>query len=141
MSQEEYYQWAIIAQFTNTGFTLLVAGIGAFIAYQQFLIARHKRRDELYERRLKIFRRTSDFLHLIRHDYNLSEKESAEFVIGIGDAEFLFEGEVIAHLQEIINIGISRVATTHGGVADEEFYALHATTKHLFRPYLRLTHQ
>ncbi|WP_090738647.1 hypothetical protein [Paenibacillus sp. Mc5Re-14] len=51
--------------------TTIIALTGAFIAYQQWQVNKHKLRLDLYERRLNIYRSTINFIAIASRDANV----------------------------------------------------------------------
>jgi hypothetical protein len=81
--------------------TFLAACLIAFIAWQQWQVARNKLRLDLFDRRYKTYDATKKFLMAIRADGTFSDSQLFEFVIGTSDAEFLFDAPIIKYLTEI----------------------------------------
>ena len=66
--------------------TLAVACAIAYVAWQQWRLARHRFRLDLFERRYKVYDATKKFVSLGQFD----DPQLFEFNAGTADAEFLF---------------------------------------------------
>lgn len=104
----------------------LIAGVGAAITYQQLRIARDKLQHDLFDRRYKVFLAARDFLRAIFTDADYSPEALHAFGIGILDAPFLFDKDVLDYLQEIQrharDMKIAKVSMEQGG-ANRQRYA------------------
>ena len=81
--------------------TLLVGLVAAFIAWQQWALARGKLRLDLFDRRYKVYDATRTFLVEILTHAKFEDKHLWEFHAGTSDAEFLFGRDVVDYLKEI----------------------------------------
>jgi hypothetical protein len=81
--------------------TLIVGLSVAYIAWQQWQVARSKLRLDLFDRRYKVFEATRKFLAVISRDARFEDSQLFEFYAGTSDAEFLFGSEVVDYLEEI----------------------------------------
>ena len=81
--------------------TLIVGLSVAYIAWQQWQVARSKLRLDLFDRRYKVFEATRKFLAVILRDARFEDSQLFEFYAGTSDAEFLFGSEVVDYLAEI----------------------------------------
>lgn len=81
--------------------TLIVGLSVAFIAWQQWQVARSKLRLDLFDRRYKVFEATRKFLAVVLRDARFEDSHLFEFYAGTSDAEFLFGSEVVDYLTEI----------------------------------------
>jgi hypothetical protein len=80
----------------------LVVGIAiAFFAYQQWSIARHKLRLDLFEKRYKVYEAAARFLSLIMSLANFNDEDLRAFDIGTMDAVFLYPKHIKEYLHEI----------------------------------------
>lgn len=80
----------------------LVVGIAiAFFAYQQWSIARHKLRLDLFEKRYKVYEATARFLSLIMSLANFNDDDLRAFNIGTMDAVFLYPTHIKDYLHQI----------------------------------------
>lgn len=81
--------------------TLLVGLVVGFIAWQQWQLARHKFRLDLFDRRYRVFEATRKFLSAIFSNSDFSDAQLFEFYGGTSDAEFLFDRDVVDYLKQI----------------------------------------
>ena len=81
--------------------TLLLAGFGAYLAYQQFRLSREKFKLDLFEKRFSIFSGTRLFLSHILADGKVELKTIFEYRAAIAEASFLFKPDVTDYLEEI----------------------------------------
>lgn len=81
--------------------TMLVGISIAFIAWQQWQVARAKLRLDLFDRRYKIYDSTRKFVALTMRDANFSDSQLFEFFAGTSDAAFLFDADVFDYLKQI----------------------------------------
>ena len=87
--------------------TILVSLCVAYIAWQQWQVARNKLRLDLFERRYKIYEATRKFLGAIVQKAFFTEIQLHEYNVGTSDAEFLFGIEIVACLNKIYERAIS----------------------------------
>ncbi|PZV13387.1 MAG: hypothetical protein DCF20_15240 [Pseudanabaena sp.] len=81
--------------------TLIVGLSVAYIAWQQWQVARSKLRLDLFDRRYKGYEATRKFLAVISRDARFEDSQLFEFYAGTSDAEFLFASEVVDYLAEL----------------------------------------
>ena len=81
--------------------TLIVGLAVAFIAWQQWQLARNKLRLDLFDRRYKVYDATRKFLSVILGKADFLDSQLFEFYAGTSDAEFLFESDVVDYLAEL----------------------------------------
>ena len=138
--------------------TLIVGLSVAYIAWQQWQVARSKLRLELFDRRYKVFEATRKFLAVILRDARCFEDSQLfEFNAGTSDAEFLFGSEVVDYLAEIrkrsLDMRFHQKLYEPLPVGDERSRHVQAHHDHLvwladqltamsktFRPYLGFSH-
>jgi hypothetical protein len=84
---------------------LFISGLGAWIAYKQVRIAAARLNLDLYEKRFEIFEAARSYLGKIGQNLRVSPADVFKFKIGVADAVFLFEDDVIAYLQTLIERG------------------------------------
>ncbi len=83
-------------------FVALVIGvIAAWIALQQWRIARAKLNLDLFERRLRVYRATDKYL---LESLSGGPQGFFDTIEGLDDASFLFGSEVIAYLREVLDM-------------------------------------
>jgi hypothetical protein len=81
--------------------TLVVGLSVAFIALQQWLLARHKFRLDLFDKRYRIYEATAQFLAVIMAHANFQDEDLRVFSIGTRDAIFLFPKRVTDRIHQI----------------------------------------
>jgi hypothetical protein len=105
--------------FLNTSGQLLIAGLLAYIAYQNYLlnvsssrVEKDKHRLELFDRRHRVFRATQELFKAFFQDGTVKQEHLHKFVIDSSDAEFLFESDLDSYLKTMrdkaIQMGIIR---------------------------------
>jgi hypothetical protein len=119
-----------------------VPAVGAFIAFQQYRIARDKRRSDLYDRRIKIFRATVEFLYRSCYDEQPNHEFINKFVLDTAESEFLFGSEIPSRLNELLIEGYNRLQTPEDDIAlsnrSKDFTCIYEEVVNSFRPYLEL---
>lgn len=110
MTTDEYNFYNILVQTGSmiSGFCIAIAG--AAIAFMQYRIAKNKQRDELFDRRIKIYRAAVEYLHHLQHDGTTNEVHLTNFISTASLGRFLFEHQVNNLIQEIILLGTAKVA-------------------------------
>ena len=137
--------------------TLIVGLSVAFIAWQQWRVARNKLRMDLFDRRYKVYEATRQFLSVILRDATFKDSDLFTFYAGISDSEFLFRSDVVDYLTQMrkraiemqlhqklcepLPLGDERprhVQAAHDQLLwlDEQLTAMSKT----FAPYLGLSH-
>lgn len=81
--------------------TLAVGCAVAFIAWQQWQLARNKLRLDLFDRRYKVYDATRKFLAIFARDYTFTDSQLGEFAADTSEAEFLFGSDVVDYLAQI----------------------------------------
>lgn len=81
--------------------TILIAGIGVWIAYNQFRIAQANLRLALFEKRYAVYQAALAFLRSVLSDRGVGLRPHIEFSNIMADAEFLFDDDVMQYLREI----------------------------------------
>lgn len=81
--------------------TILLAGIGTWIAYNQFRIAQANLRLALFEKRYAVYQATLTFLRTVVNDCGASLQPHKEFGALTIDAEFLFDEDLMGYLRSI----------------------------------------
>lgn len=79
----------------------LIAGIVAYIAWQQWRVSRATLREKLYERRWEIFINTQRFLRSIYEDAKVSSEEFQKFSETCRRARFLLGDDLSGYLEEV----------------------------------------
>lgn len=93
----------IIAALAAAGVTTYFAWHQKNIAKEQADIAREKLRHDLYERRYRVFDATRKLLCEVAVHRSPSDDDLRAFIIGTGDAVFLFNDDLSGQLLEIRN--------------------------------------
>jgi hypothetical protein len=81
--------------------TLVVGLAVAWIALQQWLVARHKLRLDLFEKRYKVYEASAQFLSVIVSRANFNDDDLWAFNIGTRDVVFLFPKRIKDYLHKI----------------------------------------
>ena len=80
---------------------IVVAGVGAWLAWQQVRIARVRLQHDLYDRRFSVFQAARKFLaEVMTHGYP-SDDQIRNYVVGTADAIFSLNDDVAQYLEEI----------------------------------------
>ena len=80
--------------------TLVVGLAISVIAYQQWTLARHKFRLDLFDRRYKVYDATKNFASVIFAHANFTDQDLREFNLGTMDAVFLFPKHIKEYIDE-----------------------------------------
>lgn len=135
---------------------LFIAGIGAWIAFRQMQIAALKLEHDLYDKRYAVFEATRKMLAEVVTHANLTMNDFRSFVLGTGDAVFLFDDQLAEYLDEMRKHTSKLIAINHAlesmPVSDQRTKAVDASSAELqwlvaqleslsdkFKPYLRLS--
>lgn len=102
--------------------TLLVAVLVAYIAFQQWLVSRAKLKLDLFERRLKIYEATQQY---ILQSIAAGPPEQSDFLSDIARASFLFGSDIEHYMGEVLDAraklrAIVQHAAGNGGVVRSE---------------------
>jgi hypothetical protein len=100
------------------GLTILIGAGHAYVAFQQYRIAREKFKLELFEKRFAVFAATRTLLSHVLTDANVSLAQFFEFRAGAAEATFLFDSDVTGYLAEIDHKAL-RLHTTHDLIAQK----------------------
>ena len=92
-------QWVQALGFPVVG--LILAIVGAVLAYQQFRLARVKLQPDLYDRRYAAFKAAQDYLLAAHRDNAPSPEAFRDFAIGTSQAVFLFDNGMETYLKGI----------------------------------------
>jgi hypothetical protein len=85
-----------------TATATLVVGLSvAAIAYQQWVLARHKFRLDLYDRRYKVYEATQRFLSAIMIHGDFSHDALIDYNHGTMDAVFLYPPEIEDYINKV----------------------------------------
>jgi hypothetical protein len=80
-----------------------IAGIGAWIAFQQMSMAKIKLQHDLYDRRFKIFGSAQEIIAKIIKGTDISHRDLYDFGVDVEHALFLLNDNIQRHLQRILN--------------------------------------
>ncbi|HEY2709811.1 MAG TPA: hypothetical protein VGI95_17305 [Caulobacteraceae bacterium] len=80
---------------------LAIAAIGAWIAFQQMQMAAVKLQHDLYDRRYRVFEAARKLLAEVTASTRATDETMRAFLIGTGDAIFLFDDSITAYLEEM----------------------------------------
>lgn len=92
-------QWVQALGFPVVGSVLAI--VGAWLALQQFRLARVKLQHDLYDRRYAVFKAAQDFLLSAFHSSAPSSDAMRDFAIGASQSVFLFDDEMASYLRGI----------------------------------------
>ena len=79
----------------------LISVLVFWVTYQQWLLARHRFRLDLFDRRYRIFEATRKFLSAVMSKADFDDAQFFEFAVAVLDAEFLFDKDVVSYLAEV----------------------------------------
>ncbi len=99
--------WAGVGHFLSAILTLLIGGIVAYIAWQQFTINRRQHRLALFEKRLAVFNSTMKMIASVNQDANADLNQCFQFIRDTRDHEFLFRKEVGDYISEVYKKAIT----------------------------------
>jgi hypothetical protein len=136
---------------------LVVACAVAYVALQQWQVARHRLRVDLFDRRYKVYDATRKFLSIILREARFEDAQLFEFYAGTSDAEFLFDSALVAYLEQVrkraVHMRTAQRVYEHMPVGDERSRHVQAehddllwltdqltAMTHVFSPYLRFSH-
>ncbi len=112
-----------LARGVPAAFVALVIGvIAAWIAFQQWRVARAKLNLDLFERRLRLYRATDKYL---LESLSGGPQSFLETIEGLNEAPFLFGPEVTTYLQKVLDMrnelrGIDTRAQGNNGMVHPE---------------------
>jgi hypothetical protein len=78
-----------------------IPAVGAWLAWQQVQIARVKLQHDLYDRRFRVFDAARRFVANIRSNGTTTDEDVRAFIVGTGDAVFLFDYALAKYLDEM----------------------------------------
>lgn len=85
--------------------TLIALGV-AYIAFQQFLLAREKFKLDMFEKRFAIYKAVQIYLDEIRKSEDASDKLLNDFLDKTHMAKFLFEDDIADFVEKLYRKGI-----------------------------------
>ena len=92
--------------------TVLVALFAAWIALQQYRVARNKLKLDLFEKRFSVFAGTRKFLSLLLQKGDVALDDLFSYRASIAEADFLFEEDLVKYLREIDRRALGLHTTT-----------------------------
>lgn len=84
--------------------TPTIALIAVYIAFQQYSLAKQKQDIDIYDRRLRIYNNTIQFLRKIERNGDIEADDYHDWECMIFESEFLFDEVVKSHLDKISEI-------------------------------------
>ena len=87
--------------------TPLIAILAVYIAYQQYKVNHHALRNQLYERRYRVFQATMAYLSEIMRHGKTDFQRVGQFYAETSEAEFLFTQKVTQHLELLYQKGVA----------------------------------
>ncbi len=75
--------------------------VAAFVAWQQYRLARQKHDIDIFNRRMQVYKSTIAFLVKSEKTYSISEDEYYGWLSDVADAEFLFGKEILDLLEDV----------------------------------------
>lgn len=111
MRQETVTFLLQIAQILQAFLTPVIAGVVAYIAWQQWKANTLKLTLERYERRLRVYDHVIEFLGVVMRDFKVEIAEVQSFRRNSAEADFIFGPEIPQYLDELVKEALSlRVA-------------------------------
>jgi hypothetical protein len=149
--------WGTLGDLLSPLVVPITAGITTYVAYQQWVTNRNRLRIELYDRRAAVLRASREFISSIMGPARVDGEALAAFVRGVAEADFLFDRDLVRHLDEIykkavrmLTLQLERQETARGVCAQsssfaEEYAQLlawmqsqHSVLNDKFKKYLRV---
>jgi hypothetical protein len=90
----------------NALLTPLIAILAAYIAWQQYQVNNSSLRNELYERRIRVFRAFMSYLADVMREGRASYQRVAQFYAETSEAIFLFDKRVTSKVEELYHNGL-----------------------------------
>lgn len=81
--------------------TPTIAIVALYIAYQQYRLAERNQNIELYDRRMRFYKKTINYLNTVEREYDINEEQYYQWEIEISEAEFLFGAKVVELIADI----------------------------------------
>lgn len=83
--------------------TPTIGVIAAYVAWQQYRLAKQKHDIEIFNRRMQVYKVTMVFFVKSEKTYSINEDDYYEWLSDVADAEFLFGKEILDFLSDIEN--------------------------------------
>jgi hypothetical protein len=90
-----------ISQMLPSIATIFIGVVAGWVAIQQLVLARHRFRLDLFDRRFKVFEATRTFLGVIWHNGTFTDDDLWQFGASTADASFLYPTEITEYLHDI----------------------------------------
>lgn len=87
-------------------FTIVIAIVATFIAWQQWKTNQLKVRLDRYDRRMRVYEEVQHILRIILRDADASYEDLLTFRTAVAEADFLFGPEIPAFIEEIYRRGV-----------------------------------
>jgi hypothetical protein len=143
-------------QYVKAFSLLFIAFVGAWIAFRQMQIAAMRLDHDLYDRRYAVFNATRKMLAEFVSHANVTTEDLRAFLLGTGDAVFLFDDRIAEYLQEMrrraSSVASINIALEALPVGEQRSKAVQVSMGHVqwlieqldglsdkFKPYLRLS--
>ena len=98
--------WRLVVEALKALLTPVIAGVAAYIAWQQWKTNALKVKLDRYDRRLRIYEEVKRILSLIMRDANADVEELLKFRTATAEADFLFGKEIPDYLDQIYQHGL-----------------------------------
>ena len=86
--------------------TPIIAIVTAYIAVQQYRLSKFKVRQEMYDRRSKVYKAVMEYLSNISMFNEPADELSTKLIRETSEAFFLFKPEIKQHIESLYNKGI-----------------------------------
>lgn len=83
--------------------TPTIGVIAAYVAWQQYRLAKQKHDIDIFNRRMQVYKITMAFLVKCEKTYSINEDAYYEWLSDVADAEFLFGKEIVDFISDIDN--------------------------------------
>lgn len=129
--------------------TPTIAVVTAYIAVQQYRMARAKKELELYDRRLRVYQNTHHIIDFVGRGNAVTLDKYGAWLDSVAEAEFLFGKEVMLLMDYLSDeVGSHMVVSDPAFIEDPDEMArvalringFHGVVKEVFAPYLSLRH-
>ena len=85
--------------------TPVIAAIAVYIAWQQYKVNKRSFEFNVYERRLHVYEKVTEVLRFVVRDFQPDFADLQAFRTATSEADFLFDPEIPAYLNEIVKRG------------------------------------
>jgi hypothetical protein len=102
MSQGQLPLWVQYLQALGAPLlAVVIAAVGALLAWQQVKLARVRLQHDLYDRRFAVFEAARKLLADVLAQSNATDEQIRSYVIGTAEARFLVNDDISKYLNEI----------------------------------------